>query len=92
VSIRQIAEEAGVPLALMGYYFGQKRELFQAIFEHWNSTIRERLDALASVRQHAAEPNSWSKWWTLFWDRCCACGPARKASGTDRLSSNQSYT
>ena len=55
VSIRQIAEEAGVPLALVGYYFGQKQELFEAIFEHWNSTIRERLDALASVRQHAGE-------------------------------------
>lgn len=57
VSIRQIAEEAGVPLALVGYYFGQKHELFQAIFEHWNSTIRERLDALAKVRKHAGEPD-----------------------------------
>jgi AcrR family transcriptional regulator len=57
VSIRQIADEAGVPLALVGYYFGQKHELFQAIFEHWNSTIRERLDALANVRKHAGEPD-----------------------------------
>jgi AcrR family transcriptional regulator len=55
VSIRQIAEEAGVQLALVRYYFGQKHELFQAIFEHWSSTIRERLDALAIVRQHAGE-------------------------------------
>ncbi len=45
VSIRQIADEAGVPLALVGYYFGPKNELFRAIFEHWNSTIRERLGA-----------------------------------------------
>lgn len=57
VSIRQIAEEAGVPLALVGYYFGQKHELFQAIFEHWNSTIRERLDTLAAVRQRAGDPD-----------------------------------
>lgn len=57
VSIRQIAEEAGVPLALVGYYFGQKHELFGAIFEHWNSTIRERLNALANVRKHAGEPD-----------------------------------
>lgn len=57
VSIRQIAEEAGVPLALVGYYFGQKHELFSAIFEHWNSTIRERLDALAEVRKRAGEPD-----------------------------------
>lgn len=55
VSIRQIADEAGVPLALVGYYFGPKNELFRAIFEHWNSTIRERLEALAGVRKHAAD-------------------------------------
>lgn len=49
VSIRQIAEEAGVPLALVGYYYGQKHELFRAIFEHWDATIVERLAALAEV-------------------------------------------
>lgn len=57
VSIRQIAEEAKVPLALVGYYFGPKHELFRAIFEHWNSTIRERLDALTTVCTRAAEPD-----------------------------------
>lgn len=50
VSIRQIAEEAEVPLALVGYYFGPKNALFEAIFEHWNHTIEERLAALAAVR------------------------------------------
>ncbi|MCF8207936.1 MAG: TetR family transcriptional regulator [Rhodoferax sp.] len=50
-SIRQIADEAEVPLALVGYYFGQKRELFQAIFSQWNSTIEERLQALRGVSQ-----------------------------------------
>lgn len=55
VSIRQIADEAGVPLALVGYYFGPKHTLFRAIFEHWNSAIGERLEALAAVRTHAAE-------------------------------------
>lgn len=49
VTIRQIAEEAGVPLALVGYYFGPKHALFHAIFEHWNQTIEERLAALAAV-------------------------------------------
>jgi len=29
VTIRQIAEEAGVPLALVGYHFGPKRDLFR---------------------------------------------------------------
>lgn len=51
VSIRQIAQEAGVPLALVGYYYGQKHELFHAIFEHWAGTINERLAALREVEQ-----------------------------------------
>ena len=50
VTIRQIAEEAGVPLALVGYYYGAKQELFVAVFEHWNPTIEERLSALRSVQ------------------------------------------
>lgn len=49
VSLRQIAEEAGVPLALVAYYFGAKHELFIAIFAHWNSTIEARLSALRAV-------------------------------------------
>lgn len=53
VSIRQIADEAGVPLALVGYHYGPKHELFYAIFQHWNPTIEERLQAL---RQVTSEP------------------------------------
>ncbi len=53
VSIRQIAQEAEVPLALVGYYYGQKHELFGAIFEHWNATIEERLEGLRSVAADA---------------------------------------
>jgi AcrR family transcriptional regulator len=49
VTIRQIAEEAAVPLALVGYYFGPKHELFHAIFEHWSHSIEERLAGLAAV-------------------------------------------
>jgi AcrR family transcriptional regulator len=49
VSIRQIAEEARVPLALVGYYYGPKSELFHAIFQHWQGTIRERLALLQHV-------------------------------------------
>lgn len=49
VSIRQIAEEAQVPLALVGYYFGNKGELFHAVFEHWQGTIHERLALLEHV-------------------------------------------
>ena len=46
VTIRQIAVEAEVPLALVGYYYGQKHELFEAIFAHWSPTIDARLSGL----------------------------------------------
>jgi len=58
VTIRQIADEAAVPLALVGYYYGQKHELFYAIFEHWNRTIEERLAALQSVSHDPANPET----------------------------------
>ena len=51
VSIRQIAEDAGVPLALVGYYYGQKHELFHAIFARWGYTIDERIAALRVAEQ-----------------------------------------
>lgn len=53
VSIRDIADEAGVPLALVGYYFGAKQALYHAIFEHWSGMINERL---ASLREAMAQP------------------------------------
>jgi len=49
VTIRQIAEEAGVPLALVGYYYGQKHELFHTIFAHWQDTAELRLRLLQEV-------------------------------------------
>ena len=58
VTIRQIAEEAGVPLALVGYYYGPKHELFHAIFAHWNHTIEERLSALDAVSRDPADPQT----------------------------------
>ena len=40
VTIREVAREAGVDTALVHYYFGSKRELFDAVFlrraEIWN--------------------------------------------------------
>jgi AcrR family transcriptional regulator len=57
VTIRQIADEAGVPLALVGYYYGQKQALFEAIFAHWNGTIEERLHELQLARQ-TSEPQA----------------------------------
>jgi len=58
VTIRQIAEEAGVPLALVGYHFGPKRDLFHAIFAHWSQTIEERLAALRTIALDPAEPQT----------------------------------
>ncbi|MEO8060293.1 MAG: helix-turn-helix domain-containing protein, partial [Burkholderiales bacterium] len=58
VTIRQIADEAAVPLALVGYYYGQKHELFHAIFAHWNRTIEERLERLRSVAADAPDDDA----------------------------------
>jgi AcrR family transcriptional regulator len=55
VTIRQIADEAGVPLALVAYYFGPKHELFHAIFEHWRDTIEQRLARLRDAQSGAAD-------------------------------------
>ena len=58
VTIRSIAQEAGVPLALLGDYFGAKHELFVAIFEHWAPTCDQRLSALAAVPLDPANPGT----------------------------------
>lgn len=58
VTIRQIAEEAGVPLALVAYYYGPKQDLFHAVFAHWSQTIDERLEALDAASQDPADPQT----------------------------------
>ena len=58
VTIRQIAGEAGVPLALVGYYYGPKHELFHAIFAHWNHSIEARVSALRAVNNNPADPRT----------------------------------
>ncbi|MDO9167293.1 MAG: TetR/AcrR family transcriptional regulator [Rhodoferax sp.] len=58
VTIRQIAQEAEVPLALVAYYYGQKHELFHAIFQHWNDTIEERLVALRRIPDDPKDPRT----------------------------------
>ena len=49
VSIRQIAEEAGVPVALVGYYYGHKDTLFHALFAQRAHTVGERMAALRAA-------------------------------------------
>ena len=53
VSIRDIAVAAGVPLALVGYYFGPKAQLYQTIFRERAGYIAERLRILAEARRNA---------------------------------------
>ncbi|HST90638.1 MAG TPA: TetR/AcrR family transcriptional regulator, partial [Brevundimonas sp.] len=56
VTIREVAREAGVDTALVHYYFGAKRGLFDAVFlrraEVWNN---ERVDAINRYARDAGE-------------------------------------
>jgi AcrR family transcriptional regulator len=45
-SVRDIAEEAGVNLAMISYYFGSKEKLMQALFEQRTSDLITRVEDL----------------------------------------------
>lgn len=53
VAIRDIAEEAGVQFALIGYYYGNKQELYHHIFHARSGYLNERLELLAKITQKA---------------------------------------
>jgi len=56
VTIREVAREAGVDTALVHYYFGAKRDLFDAVFirraEVWNN---ERVEAINRYAREAGD-------------------------------------
>ena len=56
VSIRDIASAANVPIALVGYYFGRKEELFTTIFEHRLGYIEERIVRLKAIDLDTPDP------------------------------------
>lgn len=45
-SVRDIAEEAGVNIAMISYYFGSKEKLMQAVFKERTSYIRQKVELL----------------------------------------------
>lgn len=47
-SVRDIADKAGVNLAMISYYFGSKDKLLEAIFEHRGDTTKLILEDLVS--------------------------------------------
>src|SRR5438105_14153340 len=53
VSIRDIADEAGVQLALIGYYYGPKVSLYHEIYRQRAGYIQERLKALSEAQRSA---------------------------------------
>jgi AcrR family transcriptional regulator len=56
VSVRDIAARAGVPIALVGYYFGRKPELFRTVFEHRKHYIGERIARIEAVDATPTNP------------------------------------
>lgn len=58
VTIRQVADAASVPLALIGYYYDHKEGLFRAIFAHHGHLHQEPLRALDEARRMAGEPGA----------------------------------
>lgn len=56
VSIRDIAEKAGVQFALVGYYYGPKKDLYYAIFERWSGLLKTRLENLNRIISDTDKP------------------------------------
>ncbi len=58
VTMRDIANEADLSLALLTYHFGSKVELLHAVFEHRESYIADRMIALEQARKDKKNPKA----------------------------------
>lgn len=56
VSVRDIAARAGVPIALVGYYFGRKPELLATVFEHRKGNLDERIARIRATGEKGPGP------------------------------------
>lgn len=63
-SVRDIAEEAGVNIAMISYYFGSKEKLMQALFQERTGNIKLRVESL--LQDESLTPLE--KVWTLVDD------------------------
>lgn len=54
VSIRDIADDADVPSRLVGYYYGKKEDLFEAIFVYRRDNILERQRLIRNANLQSA--------------------------------------
>jgi AcrR family transcriptional regulator len=45
-SVRDIAEEAGVNLAMISYYFGSKERLMESLFKYRGESIKLQLETI----------------------------------------------
>ena len=50
-SVRDIAHEAGINVAMISYYFGSKEKLMEAVFEQRTANIRIKVESLLQNQQ-----------------------------------------
>ena len=53
-SVRDIADEAGVNIAMISYYFGSKEKLMEALFEQRTTNIKVKVESL--LNDHKTTP------------------------------------
>lgn len=56
VSVRDIAARAGVPVALVSYYFGRKPELLATVFAHRQANLDERISRIREIGARGPGP------------------------------------